>query len=332
MTILTTYESIDKTEWGTLISHSQTATWFQTQAAYDFYAEQPELFSPFAVAVVNDGLKGVCVGYVTHEANALKQFFTRRAIIIGGPALADDASQEEVCTLMTAVRNIICKKAIYIETRNFNDYSRWCEAFAQAGFSYEPHLNFHVDTSSMEIVDANLSKNRKRDIRTSLRDGAVIIESPTCSQLEEYYKLLHLLYRTKVKTPLFPLSFFKRLLQHPDGRILLIEYNEKIVGGMAGVVLSNRYMYEWFVAGEDGIHKNMFPSSVATYSGLKYAAEHNIPRFDMMGAGIPNTDYGVRDFKARFGGKEVEYGRFKYISHPALYKLGELSVKLLKLT
>ena len=73
-----------------------------------------------------------------------------------------------------------------------------------------------------------------------------------------------------------------------------------------------------------------FPSSVATYAGLKYAAEHNMPRFDMMGAGTPNEAYGVRDFKARFGGIEVEHGRYKYVCQPILYKCGALGVKLLK--
>ena len=40
--------------------------------------------------------------------------------------------------------------------------------------------------------------------------------------------------------------------------------------------------------------------------------------------------YGVRDFKAKFGGQEVEHGRFLYISKPLLYKFGVLGVKILK--
>ena len=52
--------------------------------------------------------------------------------------------------------------------------------------------------------------------------------------------------------------------------------------------------------------------------------------FDMMGAGKPDEDYGVRDFKARFGGKLVEEGRFVHIAHPLLYKIGKWGVKLLK--
>lgn len=330
MTVLTTYEAINKAEWGTLIAHSQTATWFQTPQAYLFFAGQPELFSPFVFAVGNGHISALCMGYITCETNTLKHFFTRRAIIIGGPVIADNASGEEVYTLMNAVRNTLKTKAIYIETRNFNDYSNWRSAFEQAGFSYEPHLNFHVDTNSLEIVDANLSKNRKRNILTSIRDGASIIEQPTSAQLIDFYSIVKKLYSTKVKTPLFPLSFFEQLHKHPDGRILLVEFGGKIIGGVAGVELNGRCLYEWFVAGEDGLYKHIFPSTMATYAGLKYAAMHGIPRFDMMGAGTPGNAYGVRDFKARFGGNEVEHGRFKFIAHPLLYKLGEWGVKILK--
>ena len=157
---------IDRDEWGALVKTSATGTWFQTEEAYEFFASMPELFRPFVFGVASDPagaqtqLRGVCVGYVTVEKNLVKQFFTRRAIIIGGPALADDCTEEEVEALMSAVREQLRSKAIYIETRNFNDYSKWKNSFAKAEFSYQPHLNFLVDTSSEEIVDANLSRLR----------------------------------------------------------------------------------------------------------------------------------------------------------------------------
>ena len=51
----------------------------------------------------------------------------------------------------------------------------------------------------------------------------------------------------------------------------------------------------------------------------------------MMGAGKPGDGgYGVRDFKAEFGGKLVEYGRFKCILSPVLYRIGEIGVNIIK--
>lgn len=333
------YKDINRDEWNALVRASATGTWFQTPEAYEFYASMPELFKPFAIGVACDPagtqtqLRAVCVGYITVEKSPLKQFLTRRAIIIGGPCLADDCINEEVSLLLSTLRQQLSTGAndpIYIETRNFNDYSRWKEAFAKAGFDYMPHLNFHVDTSSVEVVESNLGKSRKRDIRTSLRDGAAIIKQPTLEQVREYYAILEHLYKTRVKTPLFPFSFFEKLWQHKDGRFILVALNGEIIGGTVCVEQEGKCLYEWFACGRDGEWKTIFPSTLATYSGIRYAAEHNCPRFDMMGAGKPDEAYGVRDFKAKFGGKEVEHGRFLCITKPLLYRIGVLGVNLLK--
>ena len=175
--------NIDRSEWSRLVASSATGTWFQTPEAYEFFASMPVLFKPFVVGVTCDPtgaqtqLRGVCVGYVTVEKNPLKQFLTRRAIIIGGPCWANDATNEEVSLLLSTLREQLSTGAnapIYIECRNFNDYSRWKDAFTAAGFEYKPHLNFHVDTSSVEVAEANMGKSRKRDIRTTIREGVSI--------------------------------------------------------------------------------------------------------------------------------------------------------------
>ena len=348
---LLTYPEIAPTAWQELVDRSPYATWFQTLEAYEFYVANPDEMTPFAYAVAEDSsspyrLKALCVGYITKEKSALKQFFTRRAIIIGGPLLAEDATAEEIAALLNAVKKLqrsdlqpagqsTAKRStghspIYIETRNFHDYSKWKEIFAECGFDYIPHLNFHVDTSSVELVESRLGKNRKRDIKTSIRDGAMIVENPTIEQVREYYALLKQLYTTRIKTPLFSLSFFEKLYTMPSGRFILVELNGEIIGGTVCVELAGKCLYEWFVCGRDGEWKSIFPSSLATYAGIRYAAEHGCTRFDMMGAGKPDEAYGVRDFKARFGGEQVEHGRFLCVRKPLLYKIGKLGVKILK--
>ncbi len=323
---------IKEDSWSALVKRSSTANWFQTVASYRFYSSLPEMMTPFAVGVSRSGgsMAGIAVGYITKERNHLKQCFTRRAIIIGGPMLSDDITDAELSELLLTLRRKLSHHAIYIETRNFNDYSRWRKVFEQCGFAYQPHLNFHIDTSSIDIVEQNLGKSRKRDIRTSFRDGVTIIEQPTREQLAVWYDILKRLYTTKIHTPLFPLSFFERLFESDDGRLLLVELNGEIIGGTACVALEGKCLYEWFVCGRDGEWKSVFPSSVATYAGICYAARNGMPRFDMMGAGTPDEAYGVRDFKSRFGGKEVEHGRFLYVAQPLLYKIGKLGVKWLK--
>ena len=90
-------------------------------------------------------------------------------------------------------------------------------------------------------------------------------------------------------------------------------------------------VYEWFACGKDGVYKNVYPSTVATYFGILFTAQSGRKQFDMMGAGAPGDGgYGVRDFKAKFGGQLVEYGRFRYVANKPLYALGKMAVKLMK--
>lgn len=330
-----TYDQIDRAEWSQLVRESATGTWFQTPEAYDFFASQPELFTSFVLGIAREsGIKGVCCGYITKERSVLKQFFTRRAIIIGGPVLANDATDEEVTAMMNAVREQLANfkfSPIYIETRNFNDYSRWKEAFAKAGFDYQPHLNFHVYTDQpWETIETNIGKHRRKYIRLSFRDGATIEENPTLEQVRAYYDILQELYSTKVKMPLMPWTFFETLYHMESCKYLLVLYEGQVVGGSICMLLPGRGAYEWYACGKDGVYKNIHPSSVTKYAGMKYACENGYKIFDMMGAGKPDETYGVRDFKAEFGGELVEHGRFLCVTKPILYKIGVMGVKILK--
>lgn len=354
MTQLLTYSDIDPQQWQALIDRSPYATWFQTKEAYEFYAANPDEMTPFALGVVEasigdnagDRLVGVCVGYITKEKSALKQYFTRRAIIIGGPLLAEDATAEEIAALLNAVKKLqrsdlqpagrsTAKRSkghspIYIETRNFHDYSAWKSVFESCGFIYNQHLNFHVDTTSLDQAQSHIGKHRWRYIRLSMRDGAQIVEHPTIEQVRAFYTILQELYRTKVKTPLWSWDFFERLFHTENARYILVELDGQIVGGTACVCLPGKAVYEWYACGLDNCRDDIRPLSVAVWGEMQYAAENGYPLFDFMGAGSPDQPYGVRDFKSEFGGELVEHGRFLCIRKPLLYWIGKMGVKWLK--
>ena len=358
MKILSSSE-IDRDAWRKLVETSGTGTWFQTPEAYDFFASQPDLFVPFVAAVANNPslseaqhsstpslheqvLRAICVGYVTVEKNPIKQFFTMRAIIIGGPALADDASSEEVSELLEAIRNGAQKRndaasllndelmsPIYIETRNFNSYERWKSAFEKAGFEYQPHLNFHVDCTDQKAMWIRMSETRRKQIRRAQRADVTISNAQSEEEICEWYAILKRMYKTRVKTPLFPVSFFEEAYRQGVATYLMVRYEGHIIGGSM-IVVDGGCVYEWFECGRDVEYEKQYPSVMATYAGMAYAAEHGIARCDFMGAGVPGVPYGVRDFKERFGGKMVEHGRFLYIAKPILYRIGVWGVKIMK--
>ncbi|MBP3586447.1 MAG: peptidoglycan bridge formation glycyltransferase FemA/FemB family protein [Paludibacteraceae bacterium] len=321
------YYEIDKVAWQMLIKQSSYATWFQTPEAYNFYESVHNEMTPFAYGVERRGeLCAVCVGYITKEKNIIKQFFTRRAIIIGGPVIADNAEEQDVEQLLRAMIVELTSQAIYIETRNFNDYSKWNNVFEECGFSYQPHLNVQVTCDAAHTM----SEQRRRQVKKAICNGATISEAQSEQEIRYWYKILHRLYREKVRTPLFTEKFFLEFYRKGFGKYLLVKYEDKVIGGMMCPVLEGKAIYEWYVCGLDEEYREQYPSVMATYAAIEYAKEKHIPLFDFMGAGKPDEPYGVRDFKMEFGGEQVEYGRFLCIRKPMLYAIGKLGVKWLK--
>jgi lipid II:glycine glycyltransferase (peptidoglycan interpeptide bridge formation enzyme) len=156
------------------------------------------------------------------------------------------------------------------------------------------------------------------------------VENPTIDKVRAFYTILKDLYRTKVKTPLWSWEFFERLYYIENAKYILVELDGKIVGGAACVCLPGKALYEWYACGLDNCRDDVRPTSVAILGEMQYAAENGYPLFDFMGAGKPDEPYGVRDFKAEFGGELVEHGRFLCIRKPLLYAIGKLGVKWLK--
>ena len=330
MEIYTNIDQIDIEQWTDLLKKSDTASFFSSKECYNFY-KSLSFFDEFVFAVSHNGkLQGVVVGYIQQEGGLLKRFFTRRAIIPGGVLLSPDISKDALSLLLSTMKKQLTRKAIYIEFRNYNDYNQFKVTFEKEQFKYEPHLNFHVASNDVESALMNLNSTKRRDVKISKKEGAEIILASKEEEVLEFYEILDDLYKTKIKTPLFSYEFFQKLFYSDFGKIVLIRYQNKIIGGSICVELENKTLYEWFVCGLDRQFKNVYPSTLATWGAIEYAASHGLARFDMMGAGKEGDGYGVRDFKSKFGGQLVEHGRFIYIADKMLFEIGKLGVKLLK--
>lgn len=328
--IIDKISEISLDQWSSLLEESVYKSYFQTKECYDFY-ESLSFFKPFIVGVTEgNNLTGLVVGYIQKDGGRLKQYLSRRAIINGGPLLAENISNEALGKLLKGVLKKLKGKAIYVESRNFSDYSKYKDVFLCCGFNYNEHLNFHIDTTTEELVEKNLGKSRKRDIKVSFRDGASVVENPTIENVREFHNILEELYKSKVKTPSYPWEFFDNLYHTNSSKFLLVRYQNKIIGGTCCVCLKGHAVYEWFACGEDGVYKNIYPSTIATYAGIKFASQNGYRLFDMMGAGKPQEGYGVRDFKAKFGGVLVEDGRFLHVLNPILFAIGKIGVNIMK--
>lgn len=323
----TDINAITEAQWQVMLE-SPTASFFQTKTAHHFFENAG--IETFQFAIEREDQIMAFVSGIIQKEKGIKSSFTSRAIIYGGPVISKNAADEDVMNILQCMIDYLKKKVIYIETRNLNNYDQYEDLFAKAGFKLVPHLNFHLDCTDSQAMKKRMSSSKLRQVKKSLKSGAEIVEAEICDEIRAYYAILHELYTTKVKTPLPDQDFFLGLWKNNTARFFLIRYENEIIGGIVCPVFENKVIYEWFVCGKDGVYKNIYPSILATWAAMQYATDNNIERFDFMGAGKPDEEYGVREFKSKFGGDLVSHGRFLLVTQPLLYKAGKTAVKILK--
>jgi len=85
------------------------------------------------------------------------------------------------------------------------------------------------------LQDAALQDAALQD--AALQDAALQDASVTEQEIREWYGILEKLYRTKVKTPLWPVEFFLEANRQGVGMFRLVKLENKIIGGSFCVVL-----------------------------------------------------------------------------------------------
>lgn len=323
-------QEISPEGWSTLISISPYSSVFQTPLFYDLCNEVSGI-SVEAFALEEGGnLNALCIVILLKEPG-IKGYFSRRAIVYGGPVLKEKNSEYCLEYLITSITNEFIKKSIYIEIRCLNNYDIFKDVFFRNGWEYVPYQNFQVDCSDKKQLYNRLGNNRKREIKKAINSGVTIKEAEDLSEINEFYFILQKLYNQKIKKPLLSKEFFEKIFTKGFGKYFLVIYNNTIIGGIICPILKGRCIYEFYVCGWDDEYKGQYPSTMATWAAMEFANKNHIPIFDFMGAGISGLDYGVKDYKSRFGGELVEYGRYIKIANPILYKIGRLALKFMKL-
>ncbi|MBN1337743.1 MAG: peptidoglycan bridge formation glycyltransferase FemA/FemB family protein [Bacteroidales bacterium] len=336
--IFTQCKEIDPGDWDSFVKGHPSGNVFQSYEQYLLIKEVKNI-DPVAVAVYNQEhkIKGILLGMIIREIGGPLGFFTARTVIFGGPLVDQEAEDKmEILDVMLKTLNKeVRNKCIFIQFRNFHEWGECKEVFGQNGYQYYDRLNYIVNTTSESLVRKRISSSKLRQVRKGLEAGARIIEPESIDQVREFYRILKWHYKHKVNKPLYDWSFFESFYHLSKkgkfGIIRLIEYQDKIIGGIFSPVFMDKVVYELYICGLDQQYKQAYPSILSTWAAIEYAYSHGIGSFDFMGVGVPNKKYGVREFKSKFGGELVNFGRFGKINNRFIYLLTEIGYNIMAL-
>ena len=215
-------------------------------------------------------------------------------------------------------------RILFTELRHLSDLTRCQPILAEYGYTYEDHLNYLIDLNrSSEEVLQGIGRRTRKLIRRGLRQADVIMEeAPQPGDVKTCYELLKTTYAT-AHIPLADISLFESAFEilYAKGMVkfLLARIGDSYAAGSVELIYKDR-IYGWY-GGMDRSFAKYTPNELLMWHILSWGAENGFKLYDFGGAGSPDEEYGVRDFKAKFGGELVNYGRNTRVHAPQLLRL-----------
>lgn len=320
--IIDEFDKINKNEWENLLLSHPGSSYFQTPQMYLVYSKN-KYYSPIIIACFEKNqLVGIMLAFVQSKYNQFLKYLSSRAVIWGGPIVKNN-NPIYINEILKRYNIRIKNKAIYTQIRNLIDIKQNISVFANNGFIYEQHLNILIDiTKTKETLWKELNSKRRNEIRKAYKSGLKFSLENNHKSLESGYNILLEVY-DRAKLPLPNLNFFRQLLdvskKNQGIKNFVVKKDNKIIGCLIALVYRDN-IYDFFAGSYKKFYK-YHPNDIIPWEIFLWGKKNNFSIFDFGGAGKPNIPYGVRDYKKKFGGSLVNYGRFQKIHNKFLYKI-----------
>lgn len=252
-------------------------------------------------------------------SNGFMRRLTTRSIAFGGVISSSDIQgKEALATLLSQYTQEAGHNSLFTEFRHLSDSQMFQPVFTKCGYTFENHLDYLIDlTRSEDDIWQAISKNGRKSIRRFHNKGVIIEEVSDRSLIPNYYNLLKQTY-IRVGVPLADISLFEAVFEIlvPKGmaKMLLARVNYDYVAASLEMPYKDM-IYSWY-SGYDVNWRSFNPNDGLVWHILEWGAKNKYKYFDFGGAGRINETYSVRDFKAKYGGRLVDFGRHTCIHAP----------------
>jgi serine/alanine adding enzyme len=268
--------------------------------------------------------------HITLYGGLLKRL-TTRSIAYGG-ILAPETPDGDAALRLLLMRygQEQRSRSLFTEIRHLDPLGARRSLLEACGYRYEEHLDFLLPLERpADVVLARMGKKTRYEIRRALRDKAITISRvERRSSIPAAYALLRETY-ARARIPLADISLFEAAFDvlAPRGMILiLLAHVDGVPAACSMELLFRRTIYGWY-AGFDRTFRRHLLNEALTWWILRWGAENGYERYDFGGAGRPHEAYGVRNFKAKFGGIPVEYGRSVQVHDPLVLRVSETAYR-----
>ncbi|MDM8519990.1 GNAT family N-acetyltransferase [Anaerolineales bacterium HSG6] len=324
--------TLPKEIWRDFIDKHDQSNIFHTPEMFDVF-KNTEGHTPMLWAAVDK--TGVPLAlflpvYVTLK-DGLLQWLTTRAVVYGGILChSNQRGIDALGLLLQNYRNEAKKNILFTEIRNLSDATELQTVLQKHIFTYEDHLNYLINlNTSQDELWQQMRKSGKKSVKVARKKNVAIEEMTTLEQLDIAYSIILETYN-RLHVPLASVNLFRNVFEllSPKGmcRFLLIKVDNQYAGARLTLTYKHRII-AWYATTKREF-SSCRPNEFSVWNMLEWGQENDYHLFDFGGAGKPNEPYGPRDFKAKFGGDLVNYGRNVCVHHPHLLKMSKAGFEI----
>jgi hypothetical protein len=328
--------SLRQDVWRRFVDHNPAGNIFHTPEMFEVFrlteGHHPTLWA--AVNSDNYPLALLLPVEIT-LAQGLLQHLTRRAVVYGSVLFehSEDGLQALKLVLSSYVRETHHNPVLYTELRNLNDLGPAKSILLESHFAYIEYLDFLIDLDcSKDVLLERMGSRTRKSIRRALHRQDIIVEELNNTvQLQDWYDVLRKTY-SRARVPLAKLSLFEAALELLGSKGFIRFTQARVGTALAAVsveLLYKKSIYGWY-GGADRSFTRYRANEFLMWHILAWGSQNGYSVYDFGGAGKPGEKYGVRDFKAKFGGKLVSYGRNTFTHRPVTLWFSKLGYEILR--
>jgi serine/alanine adding enzyme len=329
---------IDPTVWRSFVEQHPQGNIFHTPELFEVFSQARGHSTSTWAALDSSGeilalLLPVQITLFHGPLLRLLRPLSSRAVAFGSVLCAPNTQGQAVLgELLKAYNRKMKNGPLFTEFRNLSDLREIHPVLGQNGFAYEDHLNFLIDLDRpVPGIWHEVNASARRNIKKAQRSGVLIEELIRPEEIPGAYAVLKEVYK-RIQVPLPDISLFQAAFTnlHPKGmlKILLARVEGKIVGVLC-LLLYKGTIYYWYT-GTLREYASYRTADLLVWHILELGSCSGYKLFDFGGGGKPNKPYGVRDFKAKYGGTMVNFGRNINIHSPLRLKLSQTSFQLIR--
>jgi serine/alanine adding enzyme len=320
--------SLEIQQWRDFVASHPQANVFHTPEMFEVFSRAKGHTPALWAAVAGGRLLVLFLPVQIESVDGWVGRLAARSVVFGGVLCSACGEAGKALAALLEVYSREAKKAtLFTEIRNLSDMEAILPVLTEHGYTYEDHLNFQVDLRRRpEEVFQSIGPRTRKNIRRALKKGEVTIsEINDRAGLAIGYDMLERTYRL-ARVPLADRSLFEAAFEvlKPAGmlRCLLADVPQGPVA-VSFELLYKTAIYGWY-GGIDRRFSAFSPNELLTWHMLEWGARSGFHLYDFGGAGRSDKKYGVRDFKAKFGGQLVSFGRNICVHRPILTRVSRI--------